>query len=48
MGSVLRTLRQPYGDSRCGSQMGLHHFNIQFGLADSDDYTLWDQWGRSS
>ena len=35
---------EPYGDSRCGSQFGLHHFNIQFGLADSDDYTLWDQW----
>ena len=35
----------PYGDSRCGSQFGLRSVRyIQFGLADSDDYTLWDQW----
>ena len=35
---------EPYGDSRCGSQFGLRSVNIQFGLADSDEYTLWDQW----
>jgi hypothetical protein len=35
---------EPYGDSRCGSQFGLQGVNIQFGLADSDEYTLWDQW----
>ena len=35
---------EAYGDSRCGSQMGLRGVNIQFGLADNDDYTLWDQW----
>ena len=35
----------PYGDSRCGSQFGLRSVRyIQFGLADSDEYTLWDQW----
>ena len=34
-----------YGDSRCGSQFGLRSVRyIQFGLADSDEYTLWDQW----
>ena len=35
---------EAYGDSRCGSQMGLRGVNIQFGLADTDEYTLWDQW----
>ena len=25
-------------------QIGLRSVNIQFGLADSDEYTLWDQW----
>ncbi|CAH0366260.1 unnamed protein product [Pelagomonas calceolata] len=35
---------EAYGDSRCGSLMGLRGVNIQFGLADNDDYTLWDQW----
>ena len=36
---------EPYGDSRCGSQFGLRSVNIiQFRLADSDEYTLWDQW----
>ena len=36
---------EPYGDSRCGSQFGLRSVNIiQFGLADTDEYTLWDQW----
>ena len=35
----------PYGDSRMGSQFGLRSVRyIQFGLADSDEYTLWDQW----
>ena len=35
----------PYGDSRCGSQFGLRSVRyIQFGLADSNEYTLWDQW----
>ena len=35
---------EAYGDSRCGSLMGLRGVNIQFGLADTDEYTLWDQW----
>ena len=39
----MRTLR-PYGDSRCGSNSGSAASDIQFGLADSDEYTLWDQW----
>ena len=36
---------EAYGDSRCGSQFGLRSVRyIQFGLADRDEYTLWDQW----
>ena len=42
---------EPYGDSRCGSLFGFRSALemwgariLTFGLADSDEYTLWDQW----
>ena len=42
---------EPHGDSRCGSLFGFRSAlelwaarSLTFGLADSDEYTLWDQW----